>query len=277
MLNLIRNLNMIIGTSIDEKDECWNLLLALQEIMQIICSPNITIDTPEFLEIKIAEYLTSLNEKFTNAMKPKHHFMLHYPSIMRQVGPLWNISCMRFESKHQEAKKISHSAICRINVCRTIALKHRLIFNYRLFSKNSNYPPLLVNNIKKVHLNSIPDALNIAKLLPHDFLNENVHITNCIQILEKTIKENSVVVNFSEFGEQFSVVKHIILNEEKEFVLIVKQLNDVYLNEHIRAYKIYNGENNHYKVLRKIDLQSAVMSYTNKLSDGFFYIAKLWA
>ena len=63
-------------------------------------------------------------------MKPKHHFMVHYPSIMQQIGPLWNICCMRFESKNREAKQISRSAIFRVNVYRTFALRHQLILNF---------------------------------------------------------------------------------------------------------------------------------------------------
>ena len=117
MLNLVKNLNLIIGFSLDKDDEYWKLLLQLQEILQIIFSTKITVDTPNILEQKITEYLTLLNEKFKNALKPKHDFAVHYASVLRQVGPLWNICCMRFESKHRKGKQISRSDICRINVC----------------------------------------------------------------------------------------------------------------------------------------------------------------
>lgn len=42
---------------------------------------------------------------------------------------------MRFEAKHREAKISSRSAISRVNVCKTIAIKHQLRQNYR-FLKN---------------------------------------------------------------------------------------------------------------------------------------------
>lgn len=67
-----------------------------------------SIETPHLLKIKTTEYLTLLINICPNAIKPKHHFMVHYASVMRQIGPLWNICCIRFERKHREGKIISH-------------------------------------------------------------------------------------------------------------------------------------------------------------------------
>ena len=55
MLNLVKNLNLIIGLSVDENDECWKLLLDLQEILQIVSSTKITLDTPDILQYKISD------------------------------------------------------------------------------------------------------------------------------------------------------------------------------------------------------------------------------
>ena len=61
-------------------------------------------------------------------MKPKHHFLIHYSRIMKSIGPLLQISCMRNESKHRDGKVTSHVAICRKNVCDTIAIKQKKLF-----------------------------------------------------------------------------------------------------------------------------------------------------
>lgn len=101
MLNLVENFNLIIGLCVDENDKHWQLLLSLKDILNTLRSTKITIDTPNILELKITEYLMTLNELFSNKMKPKHHFAVHYASVMKKVGPLWNICCRRFESKHR--------------------------------------------------------------------------------------------------------------------------------------------------------------------------------
>ena len=75
--------------------------------------------------MEVTEYFTLLSDKYA-----KHHFMVHHLTIKQRIGPLWNICCMRFESDIGGAK-LSRSDIRKVNVCRTIALRHQLIFNYR--------------------------------------------------------------------------------------------------------------------------------------------------
>lgn len=277
MLNLIRNLNLIIGLSIPENDDHLNLILLLQEILQIVCSTKIKYDTPKLLELKIKEYLILLREKFPDYnLKPKHHFLLHYPSIMKKIGPLWNVCCMRFESKHQEGKKISRSAICRVNVCKTIALRHQLIFNYRLISKSSSYPTYFCNRIKMSSLKNLPNASNFVHLLPSSFVGKSISLTNSIQYKGKKIKEDSVIVTFSELGSEYYLVYLIILNGDDDFFIVTKSLTDCYLNERLRAVKIYDQDCFFWEILSMKDLQSSIISYINKLSDGSLYISKNW-
>ena len=54
---------------------------------------------------------------------------------MEDVDVLWKISSMRYESKHTEGKKIVESAIVRLNVCYTIALREQLCVNHRFLNK----------------------------------------------------------------------------------------------------------------------------------------------
>lgn len=44
-------------------------------------------------------------ELFNISLKPKHYNMVHYLSIIKEVGPLAYISSFRFESKHRLGKK----------------------------------------------------------------------------------------------------------------------------------------------------------------------------
>ena len=44
--------------------------------------------------------------------------------------------------------------------------------------------------------------------------------------------------------------------------------------EHI--YRVHNTDNFHWELLRKEVVDNVIISYTTKLSDGLFYIAKTW-
>ena len=276
MLNLVMNLNLIIGLSIDEDDDHWQLLLMLQEIIEIVCSTKITAQTPDLLELRITEYLTLLNNKFPNSLKPKHHFIVHYPSIMRKVGPLWNICCMRHESKNREGKVISRSAICRVNICRTIALRHQLIQNYRFMSQNALYPTYISSRVRSASIQDLPNISCFIKLLSDNLVHQKINYCSSIKYMGKTIKEDSVIIKFSELGPAFHFVYLIILKNEYDFVFVTRVMTDCFFNEHMRAFKIYDMQCFHWEIFSKADMQNAVVSYANKLSDGMFYITKNW-
>lgn len=54
--------------------------------------------------------------------------------IMKLLGSFWNLCPMRFESKHREGKIIAYSAVHRVNICYTIALRHQLKLNYQFMN-----------------------------------------------------------------------------------------------------------------------------------------------
>jgi len=74
--------------------------------MNICTSKIIHINLHHHLTIEIEEYLSLHLELFSNCLKPKHHFLIHYGQTMEAIGPLWNISSMIFEHKHQERKML---------------------------------------------------------------------------------------------------------------------------------------------------------------------------
>jgi len=55
----------------------------------------------KYLKYLISEHHDMYLSLF-NSLKPKHHFLLHYPNIILKTGPLIYLSCMRFEAKHKE-------------------------------------------------------------------------------------------------------------------------------------------------------------------------------
>lgn len=64
--------------------------------------------------------------------KPKHHFVEHYPDLIREFGPLINMWTMRFEAKHSYFKRVVHESHCFKNILMTLAQKHQLMEAYHL-------------------------------------------------------------------------------------------------------------------------------------------------
>ena len=115
MLNFIRGLCFIVEPFVPKEYDRWQLLIKLKTVVEIIFSETIYKSTHMLLDIEITEYLTELSKHYPNHIKPKHHFLIPYPRIMKSIGPLPQISCMRNESKHRDGKVTSHVAICNLH------------------------------------------------------------------------------------------------------------------------------------------------------------------
>ncbi|KAJ8043114.1 hypothetical protein HOLleu_10075 [Holothuria leucospilota] len=88
--NLLRLLPLMISDIIqDFNDEVWQLILSLREIVDLVCSPCISCEQLQYLQDLITFYLQSRQKLFPEQnVKPKHHYLTHYPKLITQFGPL---------------------------------------------------------------------------------------------------------------------------------------------------------------------------------------------
>lgn len=122
----------------DEDDDYWQLYINMKIIIERVISTILPINISDLLASSIEEYLCLQQKLFPDVNSTlKHHFLVRYPRIRKNVGPLWNVCGMRGEAKHREGTIAAHSAIRRINVCHTIALRQQLKLNYRFLNKTN--------------------------------------------------------------------------------------------------------------------------------------------
>lgn len=280
MLTLVRHLSLIIGHLVPEDDEVWQLFLSLHDIIIICTSFYLDSNAHFILRETITDYLEQLNNLFfiKNPMKPKHHFLLHYPDVLLLCGPLSRISTMRFEAEHREGKRTSSVSINRVNLCKTIAIKHQLRLNYKFllneFPKIIVYEKKLVKNDSVSHINSCLDIQR--SVLPFvDKLTGLVSLVKSLSWEGKCIDEKTVIMTPSEDGPLFFDVNRIIVSGNQDFILIVKQLQDVIYDIHTQSYKIESSVYS-WKVLTQGDLFSSNMTYAVRVSGGFRFIIKNW-
>lgn len=89
---------------------------------------------------------------------------------MKLMGPLWNLSSMRFESRHQDGKTISQNSLCRINVCHTIAIKSQLKLNYRFLCSPNQTPMIAYGPGKLIKSSDLTDLEDISILETSTYL-----------------------------------------------------------------------------------------------------------
>lgn len=103
----------------------WPCVISLLRILEIVYSYEVTDELLDILKAEIRSHLASIREILHEHLRPKHHFMLHYPYLFRIMGPLIHLIMMRFEAKHQQIKRLLSDNRNFRNINKTLANKHQ--------------------------------------------------------------------------------------------------------------------------------------------------------
>jgi len=92
------------------------------------------------LQYLIADYLHLRLSAFPNfPLRPKHHYLTHYPWAILHFGPLSYSSTLRFESKHSYFKRTIRNTKNFVNLCSSLAYSHQVLQACLL--ENGIFPP----------------------------------------------------------------------------------------------------------------------------------------
>lgn len=221
MACLVRYLGLIIGDKIPENNCAWEVFLLLKQIISIVTSRTIHESTPKLLKSLIEEHHNSYLEVFDNiTLKLKHHIITHYPEIMTTVGPLINISSMRFEAKHRDFKKNANVVNSRVNITLTLAKKNQLQLCERFLSKRGVSDRITFGP----HLNETADPIHYLW----------IEINGIKYLINRTVLLISVDKPLPEFG----LISSILSYGDKRIIFTLRKLFTIGYYSHIDAYQI---------------------------------------
>lgn len=169
MLCLAKFLPLIIGHLVPEElSEYWNVYLLLLDILDIVMSPRIS----EEMLVELKEKIKDHHSKFLicfpdKKLLPKHHFIIHYPSVIKKMGPPIYYWCMRFEAKHKYFKRIVKKINNYNNLCKTLSDRHQRDVMYKICQKNFavlfSSPEGTIKKISSLpHSQIITDSLQVT-------------------------------------------------------------------------------------------------------------------
>ena len=125
---LLRLLPIMVGHSVPCTDERWLVLLLLLDIVEYCTAPVVNKVMADFLSFLIELFTTRYYREYEDiTMKPKFHYLIHYPQMMMEFGPLVHCWTLRFEGKHFTFKQISWRTKNRKNLTRTLAERHEYL------------------------------------------------------------------------------------------------------------------------------------------------------
>lgn len=234
MLHFVRYFALVIGDLIPFEDPIWELYLSLREILDIILANFTTASLIDLLETLVSEHHNLYMTLFKGKLKPKFHFMLHYPAIMTSSGPLRTFWSMRFESKHRQAKTSANVVCSRKNILFTLALKHQLILSNR-FVTNSTF---------KQHT-FLGSKAELPKIYPTDYPEwPNVSCYNWM--IHKGIRYTRgmiIITDSKDMTPEFGVIEHLLQSQNETTGFICYKLEVLSFNSHYHSYEVQDNDN----------------------------------
>lgn len=163
---LLRLLPVLIGSRVPEGDKFWEVLMELKDIVELAMSHTFTDDTIQYMACKISDHRQLLQEVFPNLrLRPKHHYIEHYPHLIKCFGPLVHLWTMRFEGKHKVFKAVARCSHNYKNVLKTMAERHQNMMAFYLSSPRFFMPPVQTSKVESVYVESLPMFKEIRNIL----------------------------------------------------------------------------------------------------------------
>ena len=203
--------------------------MKLEEIVDTICAPKINVGHVADLKILIEEYLQGRFDLFPEvALKPKHHYLCHYPELILQLGPLIRLWTLRLEIKHTYFKQCARKLHNCKNLCSTLATRHQLLQAY--YSAGFLFPPELNIDIE-FHADTYNYTIQHAVENFH-FKPDNAVATYSVTYKGTTYKKSMlVVVDQNDQGLVFGRILLIVVNLGHEIYFVTEKCQSVHLLE----------------------------------------------
>lgn len=239
---LLRLLPFMVGLKVPEDDKAWQLLMTLKDIVELAMSPIFTDESIGFLDSKIAEHRSRFFEVLPQQrLIPKHHFLEHYPQLIKAFGPLVALWTMRFEAKHSFFKKIVRQTNCFRNILMSLAKKHQSMIAYHLHDSKVAKPALSVSKTSRVPLEVLKEDIkeSVTQKFPKEAA---VHLANKVDFFGT----NYCVGMMLPFGStgglpDFAEILQMIIVRDSLFFVV--KLQSAWYNEHLRSFKLESTGN----------------------------------
>lgn len=233
MQTLFVNFSKIIGHKIPRELEEWKIYILMRQINDIVCSKIIDPRSHELLKTLVHEH-HELYIRCYGGLKPKHHFMVHYPRIMKRIGSLFAYSNLRFESFHKKFKNVANSVNCRINLLTTFATKYEYQFANLLLNFDNNFFKPEFGKKESVDSNILFKKYKFFKTA------NKVFGTNWVDFAGIHIKRNCVILIGKAADDMpiFGLVNHIICVDDKHIFFCCQEVENLGLDDHFQCYSV---------------------------------------
>lgn len=198
--SLLRFLPFLVGSLVPNDEPAWLVLMDLKDITDIVVAPVHSDDSLAFLESKIIEHRQRYKELFPDIrLLPKHHYLEHYPQLIKLFGAVVGQWTMRFEAKHSFFKQVIRHTSCFKNVPLSLASKHQMMIAYHLNSPCLSKSELEVSSVCTLPVDLLKEE--IAQVIRQKFSDTTeVHLAQGVKTKGITYRKGMILAHRSAGG-----------------------------------------------------------------------------
>lgn len=270
---LLKYLPLVIGDKVPEGDKHYQLLLQLSELVDVAFSTRFTPGMVTYMKGLISDHLTMFVELYGKqvAVKPKHHFLVHLPTIVLKSGPLVGMSCLKYELKNSFFKRSSHIVCNFINICKTLANRRQHFAMYSCMSNLHQRDVVVVGKSSCIPVFSVlqgtatVELCNILDIASTD----NVIVARRLSRASIDYRtDHHFVIDFDNDEPVFGKVKCFVCSTgQQQWHILMQKTRTVMFVSHLHSYMIEDCSPNSYCVVSLTDLTDhhAVCCYEKSL------------
>jgi hypothetical protein len=257
---LLKYLPLIIGDRVPVGDEHYTLLLHLSELVDLAFAPRFTTGMIVYLKKFITDHLNMFHRLFGDrvTIKPKQHFLVHFPTIVRQSGPLIGMSCLKYELKNSFFKRSAH-VVCNFkNICKTLAYRHQHFALYSFLCNSHERDFISVGKTTCVPVSSLLNGY-VAQLLCDILMiesSDSVIVTYKLSRASTDCRKGHLfVISMDEDEPVLGLAECFICSVETDrWYVVVRICECVGFVAHFHSYMIRDKTPLEYKLLLLSDL-----------------------
>lgn len=214
----------------------WDLYLKYREIVHIVLATQMPSEILPYLEDRIQNFLQTYHELYPSAsVTAKLHYLIHYPRIISEFGPLRQFWCMRFEAKQQYFKSMASKVKNFRNICKTLSLRHQLLESYQQHTHILNKHVSAVGSRQVDPSKLKPCAQNLASQGP-------VWEATSIDTSTGNYRKGDVLIMDTTTTLSFAQVTSVYLVRGEPFLLL-EALQVEGFRKHKHCYKVQRTDN----------------------------------
>lgn len=236
MMTFVHFFSIMVGEFVPENDEVWQFYLTLVKIIDMLLSYKFTESKIEYLKQLIHQHNSMYIRLFNDTLKPKHHFLTHYPTIIRYAGPPRHYWCFRFEGKHKELKAYARATSSRKNITLTLAKKCQYKFAYILLQPINTLHIVLKQKhcISSLYSNTILTNISLTTSGKSVF-----QCYNQIEFMGTVYKGGYYLTKFIEEINLFEILELVVIDNPFLIIyVLVKQIKIENFNSHFESFEV---------------------------------------